>query len=39
MGEAVRLAECARAYLATMFRVVVVLLWQDEDQVKSGFHE
>ena len=36
MVEAVWLAESLRAYLATMFWVVVVLLWQHEDQFKRG---
>ena len=37
MDEAVWSAEPPGAYLATMFRVVVVLLEQHEDQLKSGF--
>ena len=36
MDEVVWSAESPGAYLATMFRVVVVLLGQHEDQMKSG---
>ena len=36
MGEAVWPAETLKAYLATILRVVVVLLGQHEDQLKSG---
>ena len=36
MGEAVWRAEPPGAYLTTMLRVVVVLLGQHEDQLKSG---
>ena len=35
-GEAVWLVEPPKAYLATMLRVIIVLLWQHEDQLKSG---
>ena len=37
MGETVWLAEPPEAYLTTMLRVVVVLLWQHENQLKSEF--
>lgn len=36
MGEEVWLAELPRAYLATMFHVVVLLFGQHEDQLRSG---
>ena len=36
MGQVVWLAKPPGAYLATMLRVVVVLLGQHDDQFKSG---
>ena len=36
MGEAVWPAEPPGVYLTTMLQIVVVLLWQHADQLKSG---
>ena len=38
MGEAVLSTDSPPpgAYLATMLRIVIVLFWQHEDQLKSG---